>query len=350
MVKYAIAILLAALFFIAVMVIDNHRFVVRRYHVRSRAVKRPVRIVFIADLHEKDYGNGNEGPAEAIAEQRPDLILIGGDLIISSKVWRDSRKNAGDAAGETPGADTEQKYAESGPASLRSAGWMKNSAALIKRLAPICPVWFVRGNHEIRLTYYEELKEYDALFRKEMESAGVSFIENRCEDPFSGSAGYEDSGIRIQGLELPMRYYEKFKKTGLSSEELERLIGKPDPSFFTILLTHTPVYFEEYVRWGADLSLCGHVHGGLMRLPFIGGVMGTRPNLFPKYSGGQYFYDMEGRAKSPRGDRGSDSGKRGTMVVTCGLGMHTLPIRIFNPGEISVIELEPEDAPCTERS
>ncbi len=328
MVKFAIAILLAALFFIAVMVIDNHRFVVRRYHVRSRAVKRPVRIVFIADLHEKDYGNGNEELAEAIAEQHPDLILVGGDLIVSSKVWSNSRKNSGPA--------------ESG------AEWMKNSAALMKRLVRICPVRFVRGNHEIRLTYYEELREYDALFRKEMESIGAVFLENRREDPFSGNAGNEDSGIRLQGLELPMRFYEKFKKTGLSREELESLIGRPDPSYYTILLTHTPVYFEEYVRWGADLSLCGHVHGGLMRLPLIGGVMGTRPNLFPKYSGGQYFY--EAGAKSPRGEGGSDSGKRGTMVVTCGLGMHTLPIRIFNPGEISVIELEPDGPPCEERS
>ena len=114
MVKFAIAILLAALFFIAVMVIDNHRFVVRRYHVCSRAVKRPVRIVFIADLHEKDYGNGNEELAEAIAEQHPDLILVGGDLIVSSKVWSNSRKNSGPA--------------ESG------AEWMKNSSALMKRL------------------------------------------------------------------------------------------------------------------------------------------------------------------------------------------------------------------------
>ena len=73
MVKFAIAILLAALFFIAVMVIDNHRFVVRRYHVCSRAVKRPVRIVFIADLHEKDYGNGNGELAEAIANQEKSI-------------------------------------------------------------------------------------------------------------------------------------------------------------------------------------------------------------------------------------------------------------------------------------
>ena len=117
-------------------------------------------------------------------------------------------------------------------------------------------------------------------------------------------------------------------------EDLERLIGRPDPSSFTMLLTHSPVYFETYVKWGADLCLCGHVHGGLMRLPLIGGVMGTRPNLFPKYSGGRYSYSI--------GE--TDGNRTGTMVLTCGLGTHTLPIRIFNPGEISVIELQAEES------
>ena len=87
-------------------------------------------------------------------------------------------------------------------------------------------------------------------------------------------------------------------------------------------------------KWGADLCLCGHVHGGLMRLPLIGGVMGTRPNLFPKYSGGRYSYSI--------GE--TDGNRTGTMVLTCGLGTHTLPIRIFNPGEISVIELQAEES------
>ena len=318
MILFLIVILLAALFFTAVMVIDNHRFVVRNYTVRSGEIKSPMKIVFIADLHEKDYGNGNEELVREIAAKEPDLILVGGDLIVSGKVRKRSRK-AENPAGSGPGQDP-------------GAEWMKNSIALMNKLARICPVWFVRGNHEIRLGYYEELREYDALFEEQMEAAGVSLIENSCVDPAAVCSGCAGSGIRLQGLELPMEYYTKFKKTVLSEEDLERLIGRPDPSAFTVLLTHTPVYFDTYVRWGADLCLCGHVHGGLMRLPLIGGVMGTRPNLFPKYSGGQYFY------------RTADGKRTGTMVLTCGLGMHTLPIRIFNPGEISVIELRPEES------
>ena len=140
------------------------------------------------------------------------------------------------------------------------------------------------------------------------------------------------------------KYSTSSERNILKREVVEKLIGRPDPKRFTVLLTHSPVYFDTYALWGADLSLCGHVHGGLMRLPFIGGVMGTRPNLFPKYSGGQYFY----RAVTGKEEHIS------SMVLTCGLGMHTLPIRIFNPGEVSVIELVPanlkqEDADGTKQ-
>ena len=61
--------------------------------------------------------------------------------------------------------------------------------------------------------------------------------------------------------------------------------------------------------------------------------MGTRPNLFPRYSCGQYFYCARTDGKK----------HLSSMVLTCGLGMHTLPIRIFNPGEISLVELIPAD-------
>ena len=338
MIQIAIVILAAALFFMAVMVIDNHRFVVRRYKVGSPAVCCPVRIVFIADLHEKDYGDGNEKLANEIAKLKPDMILVGGDLIVSGKVFRhleNAERSARDDAMHSAGNDAE-RLAASSTAKDRDPGteWMKNSIALMRKLSRICPVCFVRGNHEIRLAYYGELREYDALFCRQMEEAGVVLIKNGCMDVAAQGHREKDSGIRIQGLELPVNYYEKFKKTNVSAKELERMIGKADPSKFTVLLTHTPVHFEQYAEWGADLCLCGHVHGGLMRLPLIGGVMGTRPNLFPKYSGGQYFYETVGESGN----------RKSSMIVTCGLGMHTLPIRIFNPGEISVIELIPDES------
>lgn len=306
-----LAVLIAVM--IISMIIDNRRFVVRTYRLRSSRIKKKLKLVFIADLHEKSYGADNDVLVESIKELSPDAVIAGGDLIVYGKVNKlyEESLRSGQQADDT-GTD-----------------WMKHSLSLMRRLAEICPVYFAEGNHELRLDYFEELNAYDARFLKEMEKAGVRMLHNSAVDP----SGSNDSGVLLQGLELPMKYYTKFKRTRLSEEELRAMIGEPDRSAYTVLVSHIPVYFPTYAKWGADLCLCGHVHGGLMRLPVIGGVMGTRPNLFPRYSCGQYFY---------RAQTGEEK-HLSSMVLTCGLGMHTLPIRIFNPGEISFVELLPAD-------
>ena len=295
------------------MIIDNRRFVVRTYTMRSSRIKKPVKLVFIADLHEKSYGKDNEKLVEKIRELAPDAVIVGGDLVVYGQVNKHYEKSLKSGQNNAdPGTD-----------------WMKHSLSLMKRLVQICPVFFAEGNHELRLEYYEELNPYDDKFLEEMEKAGVRMLHNDAVDPLEAGG----SGIFLQGLELPMKYYKKFRRTKLSEEELHGMIGEPDRSLYTVLVSHIPVYFPTYAKWGCDLCLCGHVHGGLMRLPVIGGVMGTRPNLFPRYSCGQYFYSAQTEGKK----------HLSSMILTCGLGMHTLPIRIFNPGEISLVELLPAD-------
>ena len=307
--------ILAALIAVMIisMIIDNRRFVVRTYTMRSSRIKKPVKLVFIADLHEKSYGKDNEKLVEKIGALAPDAVIVGGDLVVYGQVNRLYKKSLESGQkNDDPGTD-----------------WMKHSLSLMERLVQICPVFFAEGNHELRLEYYEELNAYDDKFLKEMEKAGVRMLHNSAVDPLEAGG----SGILLQGLELPMKYYKKFRKTRLSEEELRDMIGEPDRSLYTVLVSHIPVYFPTYAKWGCDLCLCGHVHGGLMRLPVIGGVMGTRPNLFPRYSCGQYFYSAQTEGKK----------HLSSMILTCGLGMHTLPIRIFNPGEISLVEFLPSD-------
>ena len=89
-------------------------------------------------------------------------------------------------------------------------------------------------------------------------------------------------------------------------------------------MAHNPDYFEEYAAWGADLVLSGHVHGGMMRLPILGGVVSPAFKLFPKYDGGLF---QQGKS---------------TMILSRGLGMHTIPIRIFNPGELILLKICPK--------
>ena len=69
---------------------------------------------------------------------------------------------------------------------------------------------------------------------------------------------------------------------------LKRLLGKPSAGEYNILIAHNPDYFPAYAEWGADLVLSGHVHGGIMRLPLLGGVLSPALRLFPKYDGGLF--------------------------------------------------------------
>ena len=85
-------------------------------------------------------------------------------------------------------------------------------------------------------------------------------------------------------------------------------------------------FFDAYAGWGADLTLSGHIHGGIVRIPGIGGVISTSYRLvFPKYDGGYYEQNQK------------------KMIVSRGLGSHTIPVRLFNPAELVVIDLVTEE-------
>ena len=105
---------------------------------------------------------------------------------------------------------------------------------------------------------------------------------------------------------------------------MKKTLPEPDRSKCNILIAHNPDYFEEYAKWGADLVLSGHVHGGIMRLPFLGGVIAPSYKLFPKYDGGVFHIG------------------KSTMLLGRGMGSHTIPFRFFNPGELYEVTLRPK--------
>ncbi len=268
------------LFFIAVMVIDCHRFVVRSYEVPSTKVKKDIRFVLLSDLHSVSFGKDNGKLVEAVKDLNPEGILIAGDMFTS-----------------------------------RVGEHTDTALALLEKLSGICPVYYANGNHEQKVK--ESPSEFGGLYEdyvKKLSSFGITLLEN-------DSVDLEDLNIRIFGLELPFRYYRKFRRIHPSKEEIDTLIGTSGEDVCNILIAHNPEYFADYASWGADLTVSGHVHGGLMRLPLLGGVVSPKFTLFPRYSGGIYRI----------GER--------SMVLSCGLGTHTLPIRIFNPGEVSLIRI-----------
>jgi predicted MPP superfamily phosphohydrolase len=106
---------------------------------------------------------------------------------------------------------------------------------------------------------------------------------------------------------------------------MKRLLDAFDTGRYGILLTHNPLCFPVYARWGADLTLSGHVHGGMIRLPILGGLLSPEREFFPKYSAGIY---------------GEDDKK---LLVSRGLGSGVFGARIFNIPEIPVITLHKVD-------
>ena len=128
----------------------------------------------------------------------------------------------------------------------------------------------------------------------------------------------------ISGLLPPYQYYKKGGKDFLKSEEIEVLLGKTSKNQFQVLLAHTPKYGDSYLEWGSDVTFSGHYHGGMVQLPFLGGVISPDFRIFPKYCKGHF----------QEGDR--------HLIVSGGLGEHTIPLRIFNPRELIMVECSPK--------
>lgn len=128
--------------------------------------------------------------------------------------------------------------------------------------------------------------------------------------------------ITIYGFDPDEKFYDKgFREKGME-EALGKEFGRPEQERYTILLSHTPRYGREYLNWGADLTLSGHYHGGVMMLGKKRGLVTPDFRLFSGFCGG-----IRSQGESH-------------MIVSAGVGEHTIPTRIHNPREITLIEVE----------
>lgn len=286
---FLVAIAVIALFFIIVMIIDGNRFVVREYTVISDKVWDGIDVAVLSDLHNKQYGKNNCRLLAALDVIEPHVVMVAGDILTAK-----------------PGKGYE------------------TAASFMERVAKKHPVYYGLGNHEYRMKIYPETygTEYSEYVQR-LEEAGIQVLDNESALIRVQRDG-RMSNIRVTGASIERLYYKRFRKIYMAPDYLDGLIGKADENAFQILLAHNPEYFEEYVQWGADMVLSGHVHGGVMRLPVLGGVISPKLVLFPQYDGGLF--------------RRKDS----VMVLSRGLGMHTIPIRIFNPAELVVVHIRPK--------
>lgn len=292
MIQFVFAFLILVLLVILWIVLyDSTHFETTHMVVRDPRIEKPLRAIVLADLHNQCYGKGNELLLEEIKRQSPDVILVVGDL-----------------------------------PTARPGGKLDTAQNLVRELAKDYPICYANGNHEHRMALHPET--YKDMYRQYVEGlkeAGVEPLINEARK-------IEGTGIRIYGSLIDECFYKRLAHLEMDADYLEGILGNPDPGEFTVLLAHNPDYFAEYAAWGADLVLSGHVHGGVGRVPFLNkGIISPSLRLFPKYDGGFF---REGNA---------------SMILSRGLGSHTIPVRFWNPGELIVLQFEKGDSAVEKR-
>ena len=292
--KAGIQMILLCIIILAVLIVlflllsayERSHFIVREYLVQSEKIPSDFdgyTFAAMTDLHNNEFGRNNEKLIKAIEDIGPDAVLCGGDMLVAKGV----------KSLEVP-------------------------VKLMTELAEKYKVYYCSGNHESRLfwkpeIYGEQGKQYFNALRE----AGIIVLNDK-KITFKCS----DGSIAITGLEIDRKYFHKLSDVKVEPDVMNEKLGRADKEAFNILMAHSPVSFDSYAKWGADLVLSGHFHGGTVVIPFIGGLMSSDLVPFPKYYRGRFD------------EYGS------TMVVSGGLGTHSVNLRINNRPELIVIRLK----------
>lgn len=249
------------------------------YTIINKKIDKDYEFLILSDLHDNIYGKNNCKLLKMINDTNVKNIIIAGDMVTGKK----------------------------------KSDW-KSTMEFISVLAKNHKIYYVNGNHETKTKYnvavyggkYKEYKE-------KLQNIGVVFLE----DEF-----VEIGNIRVYGFELDKKYYSKLKKCKFDYTEMKKQIGCSDDSYFNILVAHNPRYIDDYCKWYPDLIISGHFHGGVLRIPKIGGVISPQFDVFPRYSGGIYNIDDI------------------IAIVSKGLGTHSVNLRFFNKPEVIKIKLQ----------
>lgn len=254
---------------------------VSKFTVTSGKISESFRIVLISDLHDHRFGRDNKKLVDKIRQQDPDLVILDGDII----------------NGDSENDDT--------------------AVSLVRSLTQVAPVYYSFGNHEY---YYMEAGHED--LQEDLVDGGAIILNYQSLDINVNGNSVRLGGLYEYGFETSMQTEEENQK---AVSYLEQYV---DTDRYLIMCAHRPdsFYCWDYAdQWGIDLVLSGHLHGGQVIIPGIGGLYSQLEGFFPQYDYGQYKI----------GD--SD------MIITRGLGSNPkiLP-RFNNPPEIVVVDVQPE--------
>ena len=172
------------------------------------------RIAQVSDLHNAEFGEGNEKLIQLLSQTDPDIIVLTGDLI-------DSRHTD-----------------------------IEIALDFARQAIKLAPVYYVSGNHEARVREYEDLK-------MGLAEAGVVILENQ-----KVQITREGGSITLVGIGDPS-FQEDYlfgDSESVARQTIDDLQNESDG--YTILLSHRPELFDLYVDTGMDLVFSGHAHGG----------------------------------------------------------------------------------------
>lgn len=269
-------------------------FVTEEFDFYSDKILGDLNFVFFSDLHEIQHGIRNRELLIAIRKANPDIVLIGGDILTSKK---------------SLGKDFDAVL------------------DFIRALSKEYKVVFALGNHERALFDIRDAEINEKPRPKDpMDKLRISRLESclkECDIDILRNEGLRISNrnVNIYGLDLPLLYYRRFKRYVPEDGLFDELLGPRDENAYNILLAHDPEHFKEYALWHPDLVLSGHLHGGIIRVPLLGGLISPQIKLFPKYDAGVFN----------QGDS--------QMLLTRGIGYHSIPVRIFNKAQLCNVKV-----------
>ena len=255
---------------------------VKEYTVSSERIPESLsgkKIALISDIHGVSHGKDNNRLFKKLKEAGPDYIFICGDLINGRK-------------------DPKLRFA----------------FRFIRRIRKLkVPVFYTFGNHEEKLKNADP-NAYKKLVRFSLKR--VNLLNNRAYKPDG------NDNIAFIGLNLPVWMYHSQDRTGLVKRWTKKIIDKSgSEKAFKILLAHDPEHFKDYAECGIDICFSGHLHGGIVYIPGLGGAVTPRFQFFKKYAKGCHEYDNM------------------KLIVSGGVGWHDLPFRLFNHPEIVLVKL-----------
>ncbi len=256
------------------LIISDMRLKTVVYTVNTGKLEHPVRLALITDLHSCWYGKEQQTLISAVNAQEPDIVLLGGDIF-----------------------DDGHSY--------------KNAELTLQYLSAQYPCYYVTGNHEF---WSEDIESIINI----VEPYGITILQGDYADIEAG-----EQRLRLFGVDDPDVTVYCQGSTNIL-QQLNRIREKIDPDCCNVLLSHRPELSDIYKRYGFDLVLSGHAHGGQWRIPgILNGLYAPNQGLFPQYAGGRYDFDW------------------GTMIVSRGLARESTPApRLFNRPELVIIDLQ----------